>query len=110
MWTSADEYCEQNWKDYQKALKLIEQYISSPVEDIAFLCEYLKKEINNNKWYEEDNTKLFKEKNNLLFERDNYKYYSIELEKRLTLSPLVNNKENNISFIERAKAKYRIEN
>lgn len=81
MWTSDDEYCERVWQDYQRALKIIEAYKDSPVEEIQFIVKYCESMIENNFKEQEKNTKYFNVINLLHAEREEYKHYASELEK-----------------------------
>ena len=79
-----DEYCERVWNDYERALRIIEQYKDSPVEDIAFLCEYCEMIINENFKEQEENNKRFKVINLLTAERNDYIQYTKWLERRVS--------------------------
>lgn len=83
MWTGTDEYLDGVWQRYQRALKLIEEYKDSPVEDIRFIAEYLDELIKDNFREQEENTKRFKVINLLHAERNDYIQYSKWLEERV---------------------------
>ena len=83
MWTSTDEYLDGIYQRYQKALKLIEEYKNSLVEDIRFMAEYLKEMMDDIDKLQEENTKYFKVINLLSSQRDKYIYYADYLEHRI---------------------------
>lgn len=104
MWTSDDSYCEGVWNDYQRALKIIEQFKDSPIEDIAFLCKYCEMIINENFKEQEENDKRFKVINLLQCERDDYIHYANELEK--TAIRYADNNECHLGYLNYLKDKY----
>ena len=83
-WCSDDEYCERVYQRYQKALKIIETYKDSPIEDVAFICQYCKDLLEENREYEREDNKRFRVINLLHAERNEYIYYSKWLEKRVS--------------------------
>ena len=83
MWTGTDEYLDGIWQRYQRALKLIEQFKESPVEDIRFIAEYLEELIKDNGREQDENTKRFKVINLLSSQRDKYIRYADYLEHRI---------------------------
>lgn len=80
-WCSDDEYCDRVWQRYQRALKLIEKYKDSPVEDINFLANYCENVLNDYFKEEDRATKEWKRGNKLEYQINKLKQHIKDLEK-----------------------------
>lgn len=104
MWCSDDEYCDRIYQRWQKVKEIISKYEDTPVDELKFMVDYLKDEMEENSNLQSENDKLKKILWRVQCERWSLKIYAKELEK-MYCQVSVGDKERHKRFVEHTRGK-----